>query len=337
MLLTPQKVLQIRLYRGIYLQKEFFVDMGLPLSPDKFSGADRKVLGEAEIALKQVQNTTQIVYSSGIAHKLSTQCQLSATDIAKKIVSAVLRDTLIKPQDQVFSPPFDELLQDSRIKASESGLVQLQVSDRAITAWLNLMIYHLPRLDQQGKDLEKDQKNRRIREDQYERPSTQVTPPSASTAPGFPSPPSAIFALQHTHARCFSLLGLAHRSRLIELNQEPLSIDWQLISPIAIPWLTNESQLVLNHPTERQLIFQLFAALDAVPSLVESDSPKTALRLARKLHQTFQAFYGACPIWGNAEKSTQLAQARLGLVMATQRLIHLLIADLLDVCAPLEL
>jgi arginyl-tRNA synthetase len=52
----------------------------------------------------------------------------------------------------------------------------------------------------------------------------------------------------------------------------------------------------------------------------------------------FLTFYSQCRIWGEVKTATpQLAQARLGLILATQPLLHLLLQDLLGVPAPLEL
>ena len=62
-----------------------------------------------------------------------------------------------------------------------------------------------------------------------------------------------LFAIQYAHARCCSLVLLAHREGLIKLR-EPLS-DVSLafrnvVSRQQIPWLNCDEKLRLNHPDE---------------------------------------------------------------------------------------
>ena len=63
------------------------------------------------------------------------------------------------------------------------------------------------------------------------------------------------FSVQYAHARCCSLLALAHQQGLISLK------DGQLVQPYPIPWLQDEpaaslqpQQLRLVHPAEKRLI-----------------------------------------------------------------------------------
>ncbi|XZN96275.1 MAG: DALR anticodon-binding domain-containing protein [Microcoleus sp.] len=61
-------------------------------------------------------------------------------------------------------------------------------------------------------------------------------------------------------------------------------------------------------------------------------------KLANSLSTAFQTFYSQCRIWGEVKRENlKLAQARLGLVLATQSLLRFILEELLNAVAPLEL
>jgi arginyl-tRNA synthetase len=145
---------------------------------------------------------------------------------------------------------------------------------------------------------------------------------------------ASLFAIQYAHARCCSLLLLAHREGLIKLREPAIQ---SLVSPDFIPWLNNNNQLRLHHQTEMCLITELVQVLD---DLLCSDDSKGMNweKIARKLSQAFENFWCHCRIWGEVKISApELAQARLGLVMATGRLLRFLLVKKLGILAPLEL
>jgi arginyl-tRNA synthetase len=142
--------------------------------------------------------------------------------------------------------------------------------------------------------------------------------------------------VQYAHARCCSLLRLAHRQGLIKLKDLDFkTLDWQLLEPNPIPWLNDDqAALRLVDPAEKRLIAQILDSRDAL-----SDPGQLSQRkLASALSNEFERFYSNCRIWGEVKIQTpKLAQARLGLVAVTQALLRSLLQDHLGVPAPAEL
>lgn len=163
-------------------------------------------------------------------------------------------------------------------------------------------------------------------------PSTAVAPKSEIELP--------LFAVQYAHARCCSLLQMAHREELITLeptNSDTISALWLAVSPLPIPWLDSEQKLCLSHPSEWGLIFQLIAILDNLYYPYPSRQLPNWHKVALNLSQAFQTFYSHCRIWGEVKsQNLPLAQARLGLILITQSVLRLLLQDKLGSVAPSE-
>lgn len=164
---------------------------------------------------------------------------------------------------------------------------------------------------------------------------------------------SSFFAVQYAHARCCSLVRLADREGLIQLKKplgqpaekseldlplQKISVSlWRLIAPDPIPWLNSEDKLRLNHPAETHLISSLVQVVDDLECHSIDDGINWE-KVALNLSQAFENFWCQCRIWGEVKITCpQLAQGRLGLVMATQSVFRMLLEDKLGVIAPLEL
>ncbi|MDZ8030005.1 MAG: DALR anticodon-binding domain-containing protein [Nostoc sp. DedQUE08] len=163
--------------------------------------------------------------------------------------------------------------------------------------------------------------------------------PKTAVAPQCPVP-NSLFAIEYAHARCCSLVLLAHREGLIKLR-EPIPNTspafWDVIFPNPLPWLNCDGTLQLNHPDERRLIGELIQVVDNIECPDVSDSVKWE-KLALNLSQAFEKFWSNCRIWGEVKiTSPELAQARLGLLMATQSVLKFVLEENLGVFAPLEL
>lgn len=154
------------------------------------------------------------------------------------------------------------------------------------------------------------------------------------------TPPAWIFPVQYSHARCCSLLRLAQQEQLISLTASHLELtppQWQFLHPQRIPWLTPGGNLQLVDPAERYLVCQLLFTFD----LYEDSSVQPAphwQKLAINLSDRFQVFYRRCRIWGERKDGVpELAWVRLGLVLATQKILALVLTEKLAVLAPSEL
>lgn len=142
-----------------------------------------------------------------------------------------------------------------------------------------------------------------------------------------------VFTIQYAHTRCCSLLRLGHQEGIIKLDRTDIK---NFISVNPIPWLNDEQKLRLNHPDETFLIHQLVKVVD---DLVCADSSSINWEKAgENLSQAFEKFWCNCRIWGEVKiNSPALAQARLGLLIATQLVLRSVLEDKLGVVAPLEL
>lgn len=152
--------------------------------------------------------------------------------------------------------------------------------------------------------------------------------------------PSRLFMIQYAHARCYSLLLLAHREGLIQLtnicDDAQLSFA-SLTSAQQIPWLNDEQKLRLIHPAEGRLLSRLVTVIDNLQS-PDLNTRVNWEKLALDLSQAFESFWCQCRIWGEVKISDpNLAQARLGLMIATQSVLRSLLVSKLGAVAPVEL
>ncbi|MFB2923125.1 DALR anticodon-binding domain-containing protein [Aerosakkonema funiforme] len=268
----------------------------------------------------QFQNQTQILYVSPIALRLSKLSRIPTADLAGEIV-----DELYGLGEE----RYPEIKRYFNIKVAERGWIHWHLSDLAISAWLQRLV-------------EGERGGRGKKEKIYSlTPPLPPTPPHSRLSQGVASQDSAIFAIQYAHARCCSLLRMAHREgaiALAEADPETTPTHWCIVSPKAIPWLTGEKKLRLVHPAERTLICSLFVLLDTLYCPLSSGRAIDWQKIALDLGQTFETFYSRCRIWGEVKtEDPSLSQARLGLFAATQPFLRLLLEDFLAVSAPLEL
>lgn len=268
------------------------------------------------IPMHRLSDDSRIVYRSAIAFKLAPLAQRPALDIANQLVASFPTSN---------QNTTESMCLDFSVEVVSPGWINFRLSEQSLATWLQ----HLVEISSLGDgkqaemgSLEMLDRNHREQLDKGQKSRQNL------------------FLLQYAHARCCSVLRLAHQQGLIKLRD----LDFKtlsLIEPHPIPWLNDDHQtntgqmrLQLVHPAERCLITQILDLLDEI-----SDSEQRHLaKLAIALYNAFENFYSSCRIWGEVKTQTpKLAQARLGLVGVTQVSLRSLLQDQLSVPAPLEL
>lgn len=280
----------------------------------------------AVIPLQALSLNDQRLYGTPLALQWAAAKGQTAAELSRQIVQAFA------------STRFD-------VCTDDSGWIYITLSDATISTWLDQLTLDPPqRLPYPG-----------VRQ--------QTTPVQSINAAhlGANIPSELLFPVQYAHARCCSLLRMADRDRRIQLTDPEPEFSpplWRMIAPSSIPWLTPTGQLRLQHPQEKLLINQLlnfFASFNAgyhryayLASNLENLAQLTPIAypprpqiLKRQLltwSDCFEKFYRSCRIWGDIQQPDQLlAEARLGLLVATQAVLHFYLSVLLEVVAPLEL
>lgn len=254
------------------------------------------------IPLKRFGKATPLVYTCAIAHRLALQSHHAAT------IAAQLVDMLLQA-----SPDGVAALPGVSVQATGAGFIRFEVGDRAVAAWLDqLLVNALPQ-------------------------RTLPSAPMAVRERQIMVHSAAIFEAQYAHARCCSLLRLAHHEGLIRLERlEEAPFYWRFSSHTPFPWLTSAAQLSLHHSADRCLLVQLFEALDRVHDPSQVRTIAALARSAQAIAQAFQTFHRVHPLWEQTEQKL-VVTAQLGLLMATQRVLFLLLADELHLCPVIEL
>lgn len=247
--------------------------------------------------LYKSRNNSRVLYISGVAQRLAKSHNQTTMKIASGIVSH-----LSAIRGDVFS-----------VQIVPPGWIYLELTDPFLATWLqNLVVRNF------GED--------------GEMATREITMQN----------PSRLFAIQYAHARCYSLALLAHREGLIKLKEpipdlsENSAVD-DLVSTEQIPWLNDDQKLHLSHPAEAHLIAELVQVIDNLECPDLSDAVNWE-KVALDLSQAFEAFWCQCRIWGQVKISDpELAQARVGLLIATQSVLRCLLVDKLGAVAPVEL
>ncbi|MBD2076944.1 hypothetical protein H6F86_24270 [Phormidium sp. FACHB-592] len=253
------------------------------------------------IPFKRASKSIPFVYVCAIAHRLATPSQPAA------LIAAQLVDALLQP----LPIPEEDSLSGIVVQPTAIGLLQFELSDRAIASWLDRLLTKA--LPQQS--------------------WVRLT----STERQMLLPTAAIFEVQYAYARCCSLLRLAHSEGLITLDRLDVApLAWRVVNPPSVPWLTSTAQLCLNHPVDRRLLGYLVEALDCL----SNESPhrvQQSLRSAQAIAQAMQAFHRVHPLWRKTGTEPNLVVSQLGLLLATQRILYVLLADGLNLQPVVEL
>ncbi|MEH2008309.1 DALR anticodon-binding domain-containing protein [Nostoc sp.] len=286
------------------------------LSINTFSSENKRIKGE-KIPLHKGRDNSKLFYISGVALRLSKSQNQKAMEFASAIASDI---------SEICGGVFS-------IQIVPPGWIHFELTDSTLATWLQSVA-----VGSSGGD-EGD-------EGRIDAPCPMPHTPCPMPNAPCPMPhaqcpmPNSLFAVQYAHARCCSLVLLAHREGLIKLR-EPVPNSspafWSLIAPNPIPWLNSDGTLRLNHPDERRLIAELVEVVDNIKCPDISGSVKWE-KVGLNLSQAFEKFWSSCRIWGEVKiTSPEVAQARLGLLMATQSVLRYVLEENLGVFAPLEL
>lgn len=250
----------------------------------------------------------QVAYVSNVAFIFSKYLDTPALEIAKDFAT--------------FSTQAEPHPQDFTITAVPPGFLQLKLTESKLAHWLQYLPF-LPLIL-----------------------TNFSVPKSASTLRKYD-----LFAVQYAHARCYSSLQLAQREGLITLEEISASKIKSIFPdlttvpqecsilicnhPQPLPWLNYTQQLQFCHPAEYALIIQLVKVVD-VYGCTQLNLDSWA-KIALSLSQAFADFYSHCRVLGEINAhNPKLAQARLGLILATYVVLKLLLQRL-GVFAPQEL
>jgi hypothetical protein len=279
----------------------------------EFSGNNFWLLGIAEQqSLKRITCSTPIIYSSAIAHQLAAYTAQPAIAWARELAAEL--PTCIAEEGFGLEPIvwLKDWLAGVRVAPTSTGLLHFYLDNRAIAAWLTFL--------QQPSSL-------------------QGLSNAATSRLEVHIPPQVLFQVQYAHARCCSLLQLANREQIIELEavQPTAAQTWQMTVPAAIPWLSAAEQFCLHHPSTWGLIGSLLDSLDTL-SKRQTRQPSRIVRQAADVSQAFETFYRNHPLLGGCPPlSLQQIHTCLGLLLATQRVLFLLLETGLGGHAPVEL
>ncbi|AFZ17863.1 arginyl-tRNA synthetase [Allocoleopsis franciscana PCC 7113] len=320
---------------------------------------DKLKITVERIPVHRLSDDRGVIYRSAIALKLAPLWQLPPLDIAYQLAECMAigeqntadaetgnweQQSISSQNFKAQSPIPSQVGLDFSLQVFSPGWIQFRLSDRGLATWLQQLI-EIPPVLSHGELGSRGKSLRSLTPTGYERPyspDAKIPEQNQRTETEPVNQAHSLFRVQYAHARCCSLLRLAHRQSLINLSDlDGITPHWEWLEPNPIPWLYGNPEmecspirLRLEHPAERGLIALVLDGTEQLTRL----TPIRALELANALSHGFEKFYSACRIWGEVKTETpQLAQARLGLVAITQKLLRSLLQDQLNVIAPIEL
>ena len=261
------------------------------------SGEITSIKGK-KVPLYQGGYNQKILYISGMAMSISKSQNSPAMEIAQAIVEHLSRNSA-----SLFN-----------VKVVPPGWIHIELVDSTLAAWLHCLTVS---------------GNEECSLEQSEQEKSKISVPNRQLTNSL-----TIFKIQYAHSRCCSLLCAAEKEGLIELDRTNIK---GFVSVKAISWLNCDQKLRLNHADESFLIYQLVKVVD---DLVCADSGSSInwSKAGENLSQAFERFWCNCRIWGEVKiHDPELAQARLGLLIATQLVLRSVLEDKLGIVAPVEL
>jgi hypothetical protein len=323
-------LLCIELKLAIHLTEDI-ATVTIPYYSDisSLAGSDTQV---RNVSLKRVEDASRIAYISPIALQQSIHKGVQPECLANQFIQNLFQ---IKSEAKTSSWLTAIDLKSFLVKVIPPGFIWFELSDRGTAAWLQHLINPFPHSDYS-----------------VDRCIAPLNPIAISTQMLPQKQADTLFAVQHIHARCCSLLRLADEQGKITIapSKTPSEFE-QILHPSPIPWFrevpqrlpTSQAPFCLVHPSEMALVSQLFSLLDLLCSAHELEACGVQARYPSqtvwfkqldRVNQAFHTFHRHCRIWEEAERDLPLAQARLGLLAATRTILQLVLENALGSVAP---
>lgn len=272
-----------------------------------------------DIPVNRIKSGNQMRYVSAIALKLSQLCQKHAAELADQILGQWMQLFEFDSLD-LCNPPNGQFLKQLLVSTAPPGWIYFDLSETGMALWLK-NLFEVSRVDIPAVNPESLRLGRELKS-------------------GIDRQDPKVFEILYAHHRCRSLLRLAKQERLI--TWDAASSFGENLAPL--PWLVGD-RLRCQLAGEWALILQIsdtldhlakvgFAQIDSPKDLEDSDVDRVlalplTLKMAQSLSQAFQAFHGACQIWGEGKmQDADRMRLRLGLVQITQHLLQHLLQNL---------
>ncbi|WP_413171380.1 DALR anticodon-binding domain-containing protein [Anabaena azotica] len=270
-------------------------------------------IGKGKIPLYQDTDAEKVLYISSLGQQLSASKNLDVTAIIRELAAYLSANC-----SEIFT-----------VQIVPPDWIHIKLTDLTLAWWLNNLTVDSSRLEMMKGEIGRwgDGENNILLSARC-----SLSPDSSFLR----NNKKSFFTIQYAHARCCSLLRLAHQEELIQLTNNDANVQC-FLSAQAIPWLNSDQTLRFYQLEEIRLLHQLVKMVD---DLVVSDVSSSVNweKAALKLSQAFESFWCHCRIWGEVKiKSLELAQARLGLLIATQLVLRTVLETKLGVFAPVEL
>ena len=283
-------------------------------------------INQENIHLYKSRDLNRISYISGMALQNKKNKNLHSMKFAEEILLCLSANYAQELKVEIVSP----------------GLIHIELTPVLLAAWLQHAVngkveYEIKTRNKNKKNKNKNNKNKNKTINSHTYLKKQY--PNKEHLNPYLAKSRSSFLLQYVHARCCSLIQLAAREKLIELEESNAvdSASWVIVNPLTIPWLEDKQQLRLIHPAELRLISGLIKTIDDLECNVTHETTEWE-KMALGLSQSFVSFWSNCRIWGEVKNThRELAQARIGLIVLARLVFERLLEEKLGLIAPQEL
>lgn len=265
---------------------------------------DEKIIGikKGKVPLYQGTDSKKILYISGVAWQISASDRSKVTSLMREIAA-----DLAKTGNGMFT-----------VKIVPASGIHIELADTILAAWL-----HSLTTDASLENNDYINTVKTIPYGYWEQENKH----------------KLLFTAQYSHARCCSLIRLGKRDGLIQLRESTKHQNHHksFISLQPLPWLDSDQKIRIQQADEVRLVHQLVKMVDDLVFADVKDSVNWETAIL-KLSAAFENFCCYCRIWGDVKiNSLELAQTRLGLLIATQQVFRSVLETKLGVVAAWEL